>query len=90
VHFLCIVKNSGDVQGLKENLEAKIPHNFGDHNLSKPKFCVKVRNPDLKYIHRSLPFKHSLSGNKLRSRLDEIMAPIKANVGQLVDLGSSQ
>lgn len=82
--------NSGDEDGLKENLEAIIPHNFGDHQLCKPRFCQKVRNPDIKYIHRSLPYKHNLSGEKLRSRLDDIMASVIARVGQLVDLGSSQ
>lgn len=83
-------KNSGDELGLRENLEAIVPHNFGDHTKCMPRFCHQVRNPDVEYIHRSLPYKHSLSGEKLRSRLDEIMVPVIAKVEQLVDLGSSQ
>lgn len=82
--------NSGDEDGLKENLEAIIPHNFGDHQLCKPRFCQKLRKPDLQYIHRSLPYKHNLSDEKLRLRLNEIMATVISKVGQLVDLGSSQ
>lgn len=85
-----LFKNVGNELGLQENLEASIPHNFGDQTKCQPRFCQRVRNPDVKYVHRFLPYKHCLSGDKLRSRLDEIMAPVISKVGQLVDLGSSQ
>ncbi|KAL4229628.1 hypothetical protein ACF0H5_010015 [Mactra antiquata] len=63
-------KNSDDETGLKENLQAIIPHNFGEHHLCKPRFCGQLRSPNLQYIHRSLPYKHSVSGEKLRYLLD--------------------
>ena len=83
-------KNTGDEDGLRENLKAIIPHNYGDHHLCQPRFCDKLRNPDISYIHQSLPYKRSLTDNDLRARLDEIMAPLIGRADQLIDLGSSQ
>ena len=83
-------KNSGNLIELQENLKAIIPHNFGDHQLCQPRFCGHLRNKDVSYIHRSLPYKSSLTGEKLRQRLEDIMTPFIAKANQLVNLGSSQ
>lgn len=83
-------KNSGDLTGLQDNLRAIVPHNFGDHQLCQPRFCDYLRNKDVTYIHRSLPYKSSLTGETLRKRLEDIMTPFIAKASQLVDLGSSQ
>ncbi|XP_060555893.1 uncharacterized protein LOC132716601 [Ruditapes philippinarum] len=83
-------KNCGDLHGLQENLKAIIPHNFGDHQLCQPRFCGYLRNKDVSYIHRSLPYKSSLTGEMLKQRLDDIMKPFIAKASQLVNLGSSQ
>ncbi|XP_053402201.1 uncharacterized protein LOC123555937 isoform X3 [Mercenaria mercenaria] len=83
-------KNSGDLHGLQENLRAIIPHNFGDHQLCQPRFCGYLRNKDVTYVHRSLPYKSSLTGETLRKRLEDIMTPFIAKASQLIELGSSQ
>ena len=83
-------KNSGDVDGLQDNLRAIVPHNFGDHQYCKTSFCGQQKNASEKYVHRSLPYKASLIGDDLRKRLDDIMRPLIAKASQLADLGSSQ
>ncbi|CAC5426782.1 unnamed protein product [Mytilus coruscus] len=51
---------------MKNNLEALIPHQFGDHNLCQPRFCGYKKQPGVKYLHRSLPYKAPLSDPVLR------------------------
>ena len=48
-------KNQGDKDGLKENLESLIPHQFGDHSKCHERFCGSKANPAVKYTHKSLP-----------------------------------
>ncbi|CAG2192791.1 unnamed protein product [Mytilus edulis] len=54
-----IVSKLYDLQkeDMKNNLVALIPHQFGDHSLCQPRFCGYKRQPGLKYLHRSLPYK---------------------------------
>ena len=85
-----LAKNSGDVDNLRDNLKAIIPHNFGDHQFCKDSFCGQVRNPNEKYVHRSLPRRACLTGDALRQKLDSIMQPVICKAGQYADLGSSQ
>lgn len=87
-YALC--RNQGDVEGLRNNLRAIVPHNFGDHQFCEAVFCGKLRTDGDKYVHRSLPYKNCLSGDELRKRLDEIMMPLISKASQLSDLGSSQ
>jgi hypothetical protein len=83
-------KNQGNVDGMRENLVALIPHQFGDHSKCQPRFCGYKRKPDVTYHHRSLPYKTSLHDPLLRKSLDGIFAPIIAKSASYVELGSSQ
>lgn len=83
-------KNQGNVEGLRDNLKALIPHQFGDHGHCKESFCNFKRNPDTVYRHRSLPYQVPLKGDLLKERLQQIMDPVIANAEQYSDLGSSQ
>lgn len=56
----CLAKNQGNKYGLKENLLAIIPHQFGDHSLCHERFCGEKRKPGEKYSHQSLPYKAAL------------------------------
>ena len=85
-------KNQGDKTGLEDNLKAIVPYQFGDHLLCQARFCGFKKNPEEKYLHRSLPYKAAIkndSGN-LRLELDNIFAPVIASAEQYADLGSSQ
>lgn len=84
-------KNQGDVDGMRENLQALIPHQFGDHNHCHARFCgyKRVGNTQ-KYAHRSLPYKAPLSDPLLREKLDLLFEPVIAKSAMYVDLGSSQ
>lgn len=83
-------KNQGNVDGLRMNLKALIPHQFGDHSLCDAFFCNFKRKPSDVYVHRSLPYKAPLKEAALRDRLQKIFDPIIANAEQYADLGSSQ
>lgn len=85
-----LAKNQGDETGLKDNLTALIPHQFGDHSLCKGQFCGFRRKPGEKYVHKSLPYRVSLKDTELQKRLQSIFQPLIDNVCQFVDLGSSQ
>ena len=83
-------KNQGNKDDLKENLQALIPHQFGDHTLCKPRFCGYKRKPAEKYMHRSLPYSNPLKDPYLRKDLEKLFEPVIANAEQYSDLGSSQ
>ena len=63
-------KNQGDPKGMQENLMALVPHQFGDHTKCVPRFCGFKRKPNETYLHRSLPYKTSLSDPVLKEKLD--------------------
>ncbi|KAK3085406.1 hypothetical protein FSP39_002859 [Pinctada imbricata] len=75
----------------KWNLQALIPHQFGDNSLCHARFCgyKRVGNND-KYTHRSLPYHGPLSDPLLRQKLTEAFEPVIAKSAMYVDLGSSQ
>lgn len=75
---------------MEEKLKALIPHQFGDHSLCKPHFCGYKRSPQEVYPHCSLPYRTSLKGPDLRTKLEKRSAPVISNVDQYCDLGSSQ
>ena len=83
-------KNQGDEKNMRENLIALIPHQFGDHSKCNPRFCGYKRTSEVKYQHRSLPYRLPLSDPILRSKLDVVMAPVIDKAALYVDLGSSQ
>lgn len=83
-------KNQGDCVGMKDNLTAIVPHQFGDHSLCQPRFCGYRRKPGEKYVHYSLPYKSPLHDQTLRQRLQQIFDSLINNAHQYIDLGSSQ
>lgn len=85
-----LAKHQGDPVGLRENLEAIVPHQFGDHEKCVARFCGYKRQPDQKYVHRSLPYKAPLSDPVLRKRLEEEFKAIITKSALYSDLGSSQ
>ncbi len=83
-------KNQGNPAELKANLEALIPHQFGQHTKCKPSWCGFVRSKDVIYKHRSLPYKLPLKDQALKVALEEIFAPIINRADVYSNLGSSQ
>ncbi|CAG2185916.1 unnamed protein product [Mytilus edulis] len=83
-------KNQGQPDDMKNNLEALIPHQFGDHSLCQPRFCGYKRKPSVKYLHRSLPYKTPLSDPVLREKLQNLFEPVILKAASYADLGSSQ
>ncbi|CAG2230218.1 unnamed protein product [Mytilus edulis] len=83
-------KNQGQPDDMKNNLEALIPHQFGDHSLCQPRFCGYKRKPSVKYLHRSLPYKAPLSDPVLREKLQNLFEPVILKAASYADLGSSQ
>lgn len=83
-------KTQGDVDGLHENLKSLVPHQFGDHEICKPRWCGFKRKPGEIYVHKSLPYKSALKDVHLREQLNGIFAPDIAKAYRYADLGSSQ
>lgn len=77
-------------RGIEDNMKALIPQQFGDHTTCKPEFCGFLRNPSVKYLHRSLPYQCAFKDENLRHRLEEIFQPIIARAELYAELGSSQ
>ena len=83
-------KNKGNEDGMRENLIALIPHQFGDHTKCHARFCGYQRLNGQKYVHSSLPYKGPLHDQELKSKLTDVFAPVIAKAALYVDLGSSQ
>lgn len=86
----CFATNQGKPLELRENVQALIPRQFGDHGQCHPRFCGFKRNPEQKYVHRSLPYKAALKDDQLRTQLEEVFKPIATNAETYSQLGSSQ
>ncbi|KAL9976566.1 hypothetical protein ACROYT_G013886 [Oculina patagonica] len=67
-----LYQNKGDIGGLKQALEAIVPHAFGDHSHCTETWCGYHKDPTA-YRHSELPNGKSLQGDGLRSCLNEIM-----------------
>jgi hypothetical protein len=85
-----LAKNQGDAKGLEQNLQAIVPHQFGDHSVCDSKFCGFKRSPGQTYSHKSLPYKSALKSDEMRSALDGIFSNVIANSEQFAELGSNQ
>lgn len=83
-------KNQGDPDDMRQNLEALVPHQFGDHTKCVPRFCGYKRKPDESYLHKSLPYNTSLSDPILKEKFHKIFEPVIAKASLYSDLGSSQ
>ena len=86
----CFAKNQGNVDNMRENLIALVPHQFGDHTRCNARFCGYKRSNSNEYTHRSLPYKAPLNDSVLYAKLTEIFKPIIDKAPLYVDLGSSQ
>lgn len=76
--------------GLRANLLAIVPHNYGDHSGCSPEDCGAVRKPEEKYVHKSLPYKAPLKNLQVKEKLAGIFTSLANRAEQLSDLGSSQ
>ncbi|KAK3084401.1 hypothetical protein FSP39_012922 [Pinctada imbricata] len=83
-----IEQNKGDEHGLRTNLEAIVPHAFGNHDKCNDKWCGYIRNPST-FRHKSLPFGKDLEGDDLKKSLNKVFQKQIDNVKKLVDLDSS-
>lgn len=54
------------------------------------RICGYKRKPDDTYLHKSLPYKTSLSDPILKEKLHKIFEPVIAKASLYSDLGSSQ
>lgn len=66
-------KNQGNIQNMRENLIALVPHQFGDHTKCHARFCGYKRSNGEKYVHRSLPYKVPLRDPLLYSKMTEVL-----------------
>ena len=87
-----LAKNVGNEEGLRDNLKAIVPHQFGDHSICHSRFCGYKRSSEERYhyVHRSLPYKTPLKDEDLRAALETIFKPLADNADQYIELGSSQ
>ncbi len=83
-------QNKGNPIGLKENILAIIPHQFGDHTRCQERFCQERRTEGIKYLHQSLPYKAPLSNPLLREKLEAIFNSVANRCHEYSELGSSQ
>lgn len=83
-------KNQGNIQNMRENLIALVPHQFGDHTKCHARFCGYKRSNGEKYVHRSLPYKVPLRDPLLYSKLTEVFVPVIEKAALYADLGCSQ
>ncbi|XP_077988114.1 uncharacterized protein LOC144442609 [Glandiceps talaboti] len=84
-----VTQNHGNPEGLKKNLQAIMPHSFGDHMKCDRKWCRYPTDPN-SYKHKSLPYGKDLSGSDLREDLEKVMNTYLATAKELARIGSSQ
>lgn len=82
-------KNQGNVQNMKENLIALVPH-FGDHSKCHASFCGYKRSKDEKYLQKSLPYNVSLHDPLFYFKLTEVFVPVIEKTVIYADFGCSQ
>ena len=84
-----LVQNRNDPEGLKQSLQAIVPHAFGKHQNCSVTWCGFLKNP-LSYHHASLPHGNDLRGDKMQEELEKVIATFVQNAEKLAPLGSSQ
>ncbi|XP_062603897.1 uncharacterized protein LOC134265692 isoform X2 [Saccostrea cucullata] len=83
-----IEQNKENVEGIRQNLLATVPHAFGDHSGCNEVWCGYIKSPDT-YQHKSFPSGKSLQGDKLKETLLELFTKHAENAEKLANLGSS-
>lgn len=67
-----LYQNKNDEVGLKQALEAIVPHAFGDHTPCNENWCGYLKDP-VGYKHIGLPNGENLQGAALRNCLADIL-----------------
>lgn len=75
---------------MRQNLDALVQYQFGDHTKCIPRFCGYKRKSDETYLHKSLPYKTSLSDPILKEKRHKIFEPVIAKASLYSELGFSQ
>lgn len=83
-----VQQNRGSPASLQKNLEAIVPHAFGEHVKCDAHWCGFLKAPNL-YKHKSLPHGKDLHDEGLRKSLSCVFAKYAANADKLADLESS-
>ncbi|XP_062608858.1 uncharacterized protein LOC134270633 [Saccostrea cucullata] len=83
-----VQQNRGSPASLRENLEAIVPHAFGEHVKCNEKWCGFLKDPT-SYKHKSLPHGRDLEDEGLRESLSSIFAKYTTNADKFSDLESS-
>ncbi|XP_062600102.1 uncharacterized protein LOC134261717 [Saccostrea cucullata] len=83
-----IQQNKNDVEGIRKNLYATVPHAFGDHSQCNSSWCGFLKDPST-YRHKSLPSGKDLVGEKLREALQDVFQKHAEKAEKYIDLGSS-
>ena len=66
-------ENKGDKSELTKNMEAFLPHSFGDHDKCDEKRCGYSRDPS-NFRYNSLPFRKPLEDADLKKSLKEVFS----------------
>ena len=83
-----IQQNKGNEEAIRSNMEAIVPHAFGNHSKCNEKWCGFLKNP-VTYAHKSLPYGKDLQGDDLQKSLSEIFDKYARNADNLADLDST-
>jgi hypothetical protein len=67
-----VSQNQGDPEGIKRNLNAIVPHSYGEHGGCDRKWC---RADEANYRHSSLPGGRNLTDPAIRKDLEEVITP---------------
>ncbi|KAK3108325.1 hypothetical protein FSP39_005637 [Pinctada imbricata] len=81
-------QNKGDPLNLKKNIDAIVPHSFGDHSQCNDKWCGFLRDENT-YKHKTLPNGDDLKGPELKQSLQDLFHKFSRNAESLSDLGTS-
>lgn len=84
-----ISQNCDDSKSLQTNLEAIVPHAFGEHERCDTAWCGYLKNPDT-YKHTALPGGCDLSDELLRKDLETVFGRLAEKSDKLTHCGSSQ
>lgn len=87
--FGCALKkNKNDVSSTENSIKNIVPHAFDEHE-NCGDWC-KWKDDPANYVHKYLPGGKALTGDSLRSTLDEIFEKFWKNADKLAPCGSTQ
>ena len=84
-----LAQHCGNIDGIRKNLTAIVPHAFGSHEHCDMSWCQYLTDP-VNYKHKSLPYGKDLVGDDLREDLNNVMDVYINNAEGLSKIGSTQ